>query len=153
MMGTFLMVLGWAVSLKSGDVWGHSAGSSSQRSYIRCISSMPYFCWVTAFQKGDRRITSLTEYFGDQTVLSLLSSGLNNPRDLSCRSSILPSRAFAILVAFVWTDKHVDRWTCAYYLHCDRVIPVSLAEHDNHSGCYGTYTKGHAILSEMDEVG
>lgn len=107
-------------------------------------------CFSEGWQKDH---VSDSEYSGDQTVLSLLSSGLNNPTDLSCRSSILPSRAFAILVAFVWTDKHVDRWTCAYYLHCDRVIPASLAEHDNHSGCYGTYTKGHAILSEMDEVG
>lgn len=68
----FLMVLAWAVSPKSGDVWGHSVGFSSQRSYIRCISSMLYFCWVTDFQEGDRRVMSLTEYFGTDSFESPL---------------------------------------------------------------------------------
>lgn len=62
------------------------------------------------WQKG--RVSD-SEYFGDQTVLSLLSSGLNNQRDFSLCSYILPSRAFAIFVTFFWIDKHADKMdTC-----------------------------------------
>ena len=38
--------------------------------------------------------------------LSLLCSGLNTPRDLSCSSHILPSRPFTIFIAFLWTPSN-----------------------------------------------
>lgn len=47
----------------------------------------------------------------------------------------------------------LTRWIHAYYLRSDHVIPVPLAEHDNHTSCHGSYPKGYAILSEMDKMG
>lgn len=59
-----------------------------------------------------------------RSSLSLLCSGLNNSKDLSCSSYILPSRPFTIFVALLWMlssslmSFYCGTQNCTQYLRC-----------------------------------